>query len=238
MSGCWPSLKVGHRPLVHELPGPDHDHVVADLLDLGDQVAGYQDRSSRRRRTTGSGRASRRCPPGRGRSSARRGSAVRGRPAGPPRCPGAASCPASTSGTCRPRGPPSRCAPATAQSRRRELPEAGKRLQVVAPAELRVERRRLDERADLAAGSSPARSRLPPRIDAASRGRADEAEQHPDRRRLARPRSGPRTRTPSPRDGEVDAIHHGPVTKALRSPGVDTASDDWAALQSAVSPES
>ena len=57
-----------------------------------------------RRRGTGSCRACRACPPGRGRSSARRGSAVGDPRGGRRRRPAAGACPWSTSTPCRWRG--------------------------------------------------------------------------------------------------------------------------------------
>ena len=60
--------------------------------------------------------------------------------------------------------------------------------QVLPPGDVGVERRALDERADAGQDATPPRAawRWPEHLDLAGVGR-DQAEQHPDRRRLARP---------------------------------------------------
>ena len=100
----------------------------------------------------------------------------------------------------------------------REPSQPGQRLQVVPAAQLRVERGRLDERADLVQvargfGEAAAEDR------AAPGGRADQAEQHPDGGGLAGPVRADEPADRPRRDSQRHVIHHGAVAEALGQPG-------------------
>ena len=87
---------VADRPLPDDLAAVDDRERVDDLLDLVEQVR-REETVRPRRRVRGSCRGTPGSPPGRGRSSARRGSATRGRRGGCARRRAAAACRASSS---------------------------------------------------------------------------------------------------------------------------------------------
>ena len=127
----------------------DHADPVADLLHLGRAGGWRAARSARRRRGRPAAPACRPCRPGRGRWSARRAPAGRGRPAARRPRRGAASCRASTACTGRRPGrrrstrSSTRVDPAVVQAA-----VAGQHPQVVPAGEVGVEARALDQRAD------------------------------------------------------------------------------------------
>ena len=170
-----------------------HDpDVRAHLLDLGQQVRRDQHGRAVRRRARAPGGGPRGCPAGRGRWSARRARAARAGAAA--RRPGraAASCRASTAGTAwrprrrarRARAPRRRAAGPCAGPRSRRWRRAGRGW----PAPVRygwnagpsTSAPTRGSTAAPASGIGAAEQARPPA------GRPDQAEQHPDRRRLAR----------------------------------------------------
>ena len=177
-----PMRSLGDQPaLVH------HPDVAAHLVDLGEQVAGDQDRRPRRRPGRRSGAAPRGCPAGRGRWSARRAPAGRAASAARWRWPAAAACRGSTRGSaCRPR-PAGRPGPAPRRSGRRGRARVAGPVGRVQPGqigpagEVGVEGRPLDQRADPAQHAADCRpaSAAPSSSISPAVGR-DQAEQHPD----------------------------------------------------------
>ena len=205
-------------PLVDEPACPDHHHVVADLLDLRDQVARDQHRDpvagERPDQAAHLDDARRVQAVGRLVEDQQLGTGQHGRRDAEPLLH-----PQRVRAVPVPR-PGQQAGPLEHRVDRgqRKLPEAGQRLQVLAAAQLRVERGRLDERADLAQvgrglGEAAAQDR------SAARRRADQAEQHPDRRGLAGP---VRADEPADRprgDGQRHVVDNGAVAEALGQPG-------------------
>ena len=162
-----------------------------------------------RRRTRGSDGASRECRPGRGRSSARRGSGAPGRRAGSARSRAAGACRASRSSRGRRRAAtrPTRASDVGDPAVGGAVARGGDDLQVLAAGQVRVEARLLDDRADACerlARASPAaagRAARPRRRSACVRPssvriivvlpgavRAEEAERDAGAERRGRPR--------------------------------------------------
>ena len=143
-------------------------------------------RSCPRRRGGGSAGACRACRPGRGRSRARRAAAGAGRAAARRRCRAAGACRASSRRPCPRRGRGARRSSSTSSMGRAAPPpsSAAQQLEVAAAGQVRVEARRLDEAGD-AVERRDAGLRVAAEQAHDARGGADQAEHHPQRRRLA-----------------------------------------------------
>ena len=203
---------------------------VAGLLDLVEQVRGEQHGAALVDQRRGSGRGTRGCRPGRARSSARRGSAARGRAAGSGRRRAAGACRASRSRPCRRRARPRPTRLERAVDARRAAGGRAPRratCRFSRPGQVAVEARLLDDRADAgerrgavaAAGRGRAR-----RMRAG--GRLGEAEQQADERRLAGAVGAEEAEGDAARHLEVDRRRARPASpKRLPSPRVSMAGE-------------
>ena len=90
------ALELVQRALEDDAAGAHDRDAVAELLDLGQQVAGEQDGRAARATAARRARACRACRPGRGRWRARRAAAASGRAAAPRRRRAAGACRASS----------------------------------------------------------------------------------------------------------------------------------------------
>ncbi len=143
-----PATGARRAALRHHLAAVDDPDLVAEQLDVVEQMPRDRGRSRRARRAPrGSGVASRACRPGRDRSSARRARRARGARPGPGRCRVAASCRGCSR---RRRGPRPSRAPRRRGAGRHRLSwrtrETRVDVEVLAAREMRIERRDLDER--------------------------------------------------------------------------------------------
>ena len=179
--------QVVERALVEHAAGADDRHAVAQLLDLGHQVAREQDRDAlvgepadqqahvaHAGRVEAGGRLVEQQQPRRA--------------AAPRRCRGAGACRASSRRPCPWRGRRGRRCRAPRRSGRGSVAvERRHQLEVAAARQVRVEARRLDEAGDAVERGRPFDERVAPEQPRRALVGPDQAEQHPQRRRLAGP---------------------------------------------------
>ena len=215
------SAEVGHRALLDQAAVGDDDDVVDGLLDLLQQVAGDQHRSCPGRGRGGAGRrAASGCPRGRGRWPARRGPAAAGRRAAT----------AASASRCR---MPSRVAAGPLPGERRD---PGQLEQLVDPARRRRPRPRrctrrwsrperpgctsVASRAAPTTASGSVEVGVRPTVDGRGAGRRpDQAEQHPQRRGLARAVRAQEAGDPARRDREAQVVDGGQRAEPLGQSG-------------------